>query len=115
MTDAPDKPRLRWWQFSLRKFLVVVALFSVLSVACWRYREWGRELAEERDDRFYWVVKVHVHRHPRERLLIENRHLMIKRQEFDGKYWLPMKVYELTSWDNEPEVFTLPELIGQPD
>ena len=84
MAEESNKPKLRCRQFSLRKFILLATLFSVLAVAGWRYREWGRELHDRRHDR---------------RMANASRTVddLLKLMEFDREYWLPMKVYELTS------------------
>ncbi len=32
MPASPDKPKQHWWQFSLRKFFVIITLFGMVSV-----------------------------------------------------------------------------------
>ena len=93
MTHSPDKPKLRWWQFSLRKFVLLVTLFSVLVGGGLRYREWGRQLCAERDQRWRVFVTVEIW---------EVSHK--ERREFERKYWLPMKVYELTSRNERVDI-----------
>lgn len=46
--DSESKQKLRWWQFSLRNYVLLLTLFSVLTVAGYRLREKGRELYQER-------------------------------------------------------------------
>jgi len=41
MSDKP-KSRQRWYQFSLRTLLVLVAILSITAVAVERYQEWQR-------------------------------------------------------------------------
>ncbi len=87
------KQKLRWWQFSLRKFILLTTLFTVLAVAGWRYREWGRELCEERLNRWGWAT-------------INKGRITYSKdgfREFDSKFWLPMRVYEWTIWRNESD------------
>lgn len=92
MPSTRNKSKLRWWQFSLRTFLVLVTLFSVLAVVGYRYREWGRELSEER-----WWKSVIIGGQ-QQRLGVWYRE-PFDVEEFDRKYWLPLNVYKLTSWD----------------
>ena len=65
-------------------------LSSVLVLAFWRYREWGRELASRRN--FYSNAQTTEEELARLRLWKEN---------YERNYWLPMKVYEWTSWDED--------------
>ena len=47
MPDSNSKPKLRLFQFSQRKFVLLLTLCTVLAVAGWQYREWGRALSEK--------------------------------------------------------------------
>ncbi len=97
MTDSQPKPKLRWWQFSLRKFILLTTLFTVLAVAFWRVRERGRELHEKRTEMLVTVIDD-------SRLapiLFEQKDREVA--AFDKKYWLPLMVYEWTSRPPEPK------------
>lgn len=50
MSDLKHKPNLRWWQFSLRKLLLMVTFLSIMGVVAYRFVEWGNDLADERYD-----------------------------------------------------------------
>ncbi len=90
------KTKLRWWQFSLRKFILLTTLITVLAVGGWRYREWGRTLSETSQ-------AMSVERKQLE--LDMERALLLHEQavSFNKKYWLPMRAYEWTSWPPETE------------
>ncbi len=83
MPSTNDNPKLRWWQFSLRKFILLTTFLTVVAVAFWRYREWGRELCIMRDK---LVMPTEA-----------DPYLYRSIPQFEREYWLPMKVYEWTS------------------
>ncbi len=95
MATATDEPKLQRWQFSLRKFVLLVTLFSVLAVGFWRYRAWGRELSYRRSYLLASWGEMGIYE------------CATEVREIDRKHWLPMKVYELTSFGTiyEPPIY----------
>ncbi len=89
MPNSSPKPKLHWLQFSLRKFFVLVTLLTVLAVGFWRFREWGRKLWQQ-----HYTVEL---------IFTPNKANVRLSEEFERKYWLPMKVYELTSSSSQRE------------
>ncbi len=101
MNRSSPKPKLRWWQFSLRKFLVAMTLFTVLAVGFWRVREWGKELAQQRDwlklERMGATWMMIDDKANREQYRKIGKAVDVAFENFNRKYWVPLKVYELTS------------------
>ncbi len=104
------KPKLRWWQFSVWKFILLVTLSSVLAVAFWRVREWGRRLDDKRIMLWVDAQTSYLRRSLRERNpYTTNMEMWAARHQplgitaadqqlaaFDNRYWLPLKMYWFT-------------------
>lgn len=96
-----DPKRKRWWQFSLRTFAIVVALLGLLTVLFLRCRQWGRELDDHRDLLAIpvpGIVRSDGAIAPPDAQWVAEQERELK--QFDRRYWLPLKIYDLTrDWE----------------
>ncbi len=90
-----SKLKLRWWQFSLRKFFIAVTLFTVLIGGGFRLREWGRQLSRTSDVMFWDTIHLRIRPDPDELITIAT----LRKNAFRRTFWIPIRFYEFTSQD----------------